>query len=325
MNVKQDTANKKKKVNLQSITLYIGTVAIFVIFSVISPIFGKNFLQWNNIMNIIVQTSIISVIAVGQTMVILTGGIDLSVGSIVAFVGIFTGLMLKWGVPLYLAIIIAILIGAMFGLINGVFVSYGKVPAFIMTLGMMGIARGMTLAANSGSPVAGFPPELEAIANFKLFGAIPSFVIYVFVIYAVMYIILQRTRFGRYVYAIGGGRSAAKLSGINTSFIEMITYVIAGIFTAIGGILLLARLSYAAPTAGTGYELDAIAAVVIGGIALSGGFGNLLNTLIGAIILGTLKNGLTILNVPSYYQQIIIGIAIIMAVFFDKAKERRAE
>lgn len=314
----------KQRLNMQSVTLYIGMIAIFIVFSVISPIFGKNFLQWNNIMNIIVQTSIISVIAIGQTMIILTGGIDLSVGSIVAFVGIFMGLLLTWGVSLFLAIIIVIAIGALFGLINGAFISYGKIPAFIMTLGMMGIARGMTLAVNSGKPVSGFPPELEAIANFDLFG-IPSFVIYVIVLYTLMFIILQKTKYGRYVYAVGGGRSAAKLSGINTSLIEMITYTISGIFTAIGGVLLMARLCYASPTAGDGYELDTIAAVVIGGISLTGGFGNLLNTLVGAIILGTLKNGLTILNVSSYYQQIVIGVAIILAVFFDKAKERHAE
>ena len=316
---------KSRKISIHSLTLYIGAVLIFVVFSVLSAIAGKNFLQIGNIMNIIVQSSIISVIAVGQTMVILTGGIDLSVGSIVAFVGLSMGLLLLAGTPLWIAILIAIAAGAVLGLINGALISYGKVPAFIMTLGMMGIARGMTLAVNSGKPAAGFGPELAGIANFNLFGVIPSFVIYVIVIYAIMAIILKRTRFGRYVYAIGGNSSAAKLSGVNTSLTEMMVYMFSGIFSALGGVLLLARLSYAAPTAGSGYELDAIAAVVLGGTALSGGEGNLVNTFIGALILGTLKAGLTILNVPTFYQQIVIGVAIVAAVFLDKQKERKAE
>lgn len=314
----------RKKVNIHSLTLYIGAILIFAIFSILSAVMGKNFLQWNNIVNIIVQSSIISVIAVGQTIVIITGGIDLSVGSIVAFVGIFMGMLLLAGIPLVIAILIALIIGAVFGVINGVVISYGKVPPFIMTLGMMSIGRGLTLAINGGKPLAGFPMELEKLATFKL-GPIPSFVIYVAVIYTVMVIVLNKTRFGRYTYAIGGNRAAARLSGVNSSKIEMLVYMLSGVFSAIGGVLLLSRLCYAAPTAGNGYEMDAIAAVVIGGASMSGGQGKLINTLVGALILGTLKAGLTILNVPVFYQQIVIGIAIIGAVFLDKAKERKAE
>lgn len=303
---------------LKTYSLYIAFLVIFIAFSMLNA----NFLSVNNILNIIVQSAIIAIIAVGQTMVILTGGIDLSVGSIVGAVGIGIGMAMVAGVSIPFAIIIGILMGCVFGLINGVIISYGRVPAFIATLGMMGIARGFGLALHDGKPVAGLPASFEKIASANLAG-IPSFVFYTAIIYFIMFIILERTKFGRYIYAIGGNRDAARLSGIKVKLVEMMVYLFSGLFAGLGSVLLTARLNYATPVAGTGYELDTIAAVVIGGTALSGGQGRIIGTLVGALMLGILRNGLTILNVSSFFQQIIIGAVIIVAVFADKIKDKK--
>ncbi|GMQ58680.1 hypothetical protein AN1V17_30750 [Vallitalea sediminicola] len=313
-----------KKLDLQSLTLYIGAIAILIIFTVVCRLAGKNFLTFGNIQNVITQSSVIAVIAIGQSVVILTGGIDLSVGSTVGFVGIVGGLLIKSGMPIGVVCILLIFMGIFVGACNGALISYGKIPAFIVTLGSLQIIRGVTMVVNSGKPISGFPEGLRAIMNTKILG-MPISILYVFILYAIMMTIMTKTRLGRWIYSIGGNAKAAKLAGVKTKKIEVYAYVISGIFAAIGGILLLSRLSYADPNAGSGYELDSIAAVVIGGIAMSGGKGNLGNTLVGALILGMLKCGLQILNVPVYYQTIIIGLAIITAVFFDKAKERRAE
>jgi ribose transport system permease protein len=303
---------------LKAYSLYLAFLIIFVAFSLLN----ENFLSVNNVLNIIVQSAIIAIIAVGQTMVILTSGIDLSVGSIVGAVGIGIGLLMVSGVAIPVAIILGLIMGAIFGLINGVITSYGRVPAFISTLGMMGIARGFGLALNKGQPVAGLPLAFEKIASASIAG-IPSFVFYTLIIYGVMFVLLERTKFGRHIYAIGGNRDAARLSGVKVKVVEMIVYLFSGLFSAIGAVLLTARLNYSTPVAGTGYELDTIAAVVIGGTALSGGQGKIVGTLVGALMLGILRNGLTILNVSSFFQQITIGSVIIIAVFMDKLNEKK--
>lgn len=318
---KQD---KLKSVNMQALTLYIGAIGILIILTIACKALGKSFLTVGNIQNIINQSSVIAVIAIGQSIVILTGGIDLSVGSTVGFVGILGGLLIKSGIPIPIVCVILMVMGIVIGTFNGAFVSYGKVPAFIVTLGSMQIVRGLTMVLNTGKPVSGFPQGLREITSTKILG-IPVSIIYLFLLYAIMITIMKKTRLGRWIYSIGGNRNAAKLAGVRSNRIELYAYAIGGLFAAIGGIFLLSRLSYADPNAGMGYELDAIAAVVIGGIALSGGKGNIGNTLIGALILGMLKSGLQIMNVPVYYQTVIIGIAIIAAVFLDKSKERKAE
>lgn len=319
-----NTLNKLKKIDIKSITLYIGAILILLAFTIICKANGKDFLTSSNIQNIISQSSVIAVVAIGASLVILTGGIDLSVGSIVGFVGIFGGIMIKSGVPLFAVIVICCGVCALIGLTTGYFVSFGKVPAFIVTLGTMQIIRGLTKVLTSGKPVSGFPESLSKLSSFEVFG-IPIIIIYVFIFYVLIVFTLSKTKFGRRIYSIGGNPNAAKLSGVKVNKIEMLTYMLAGVFSALGGLMLLSRLSYADPNAGSGYEMDAIAAVVIGGIALSGGKGKVVNTLVGALILGMLKCGLQILNVPVYYQTIIIGIVIIAAVYMDKAKERRAE
>jgi len=302
---------------LRNYGMYIGFGIIILFFSLSS----EYFLDVYNLMNILVQSSLIAIIAVGQTFVILTGGIDLSVGSVVALSSVGTGLMLVAGVPIWLSIILGVLIGMGAGLVNGATVAFGKVPAFIVTLGMMSIARGAALALNNGKPVSGLPLEFERIASEEFFG-IPIFAIYMIAIYLVGFFILYKTRLGRHTFAIGGNREATKLSGINVPKNEMMTYMISGILAGLGGVLLTARLNYATPISGNSYELDTIAAVVIGGTSLAGGEGGLIGTLIGALLLGTLRNGLTLLNVVSYYQQIIIGSVIVLAVFYDRLKAK---
>lgn len=325
--VKMNKLNNKEKfgnINLQSLTLYIGAVAIIVIFTVVCRFAGQNFLKFSNIQNIITQSSVIALAAIGESIVILTGGIDLSIGSIVGFVGIFAGIIIKSGVPIWIACLIAIIAGGIIGLLNGIFVSLGKVPSFITTLGTMQVIRGLTMLINSGQPVSGLPTALSQLVNAQVFG-IPITILYVFVLYAFMIVVMEKTKFGKHIYAIGGNPKAAKLSGVRAKKIEILAYIIGGIFAAVAGVVMLSRLGYADPTAGNGFELDAIAAVVIGGIALSGGKGKIGNTLLGALILGALTCGLQILNVAVYFQTIITGLAIIAAVFLDKAKERKEE
>lgn len=302
---------------VQKYGIYIGFLVIFILFSLLSPYFLKG----KNISNILVQSSILAIIAVGETIVILTGGIELSVGSVVAFTSLSSAfLIVEMGFPIPMGILIALIFSGLIGLVNGLVISYGRVPAFITTLGMMSIARGGALALKSGQPISGIPPKYEYLATCEIGGAIPIFIVYIIVIYLLGYVLLVRTKSGRYIYAIGGNRDSARLSGIKVKVYETMAYVICGSLAGLGGILLTARLDYATPIAGLGYELDVIAATVIGGTSLAGGEGNIFGTLLGAIMMGTLRNGLTLLNVSSYYQQIIIGIVIIGAVFLDRIK-----
>lgn len=317
--------NTKHKINLSNWMIYIGMVGIFLVFAIVCSAMGKNFLNLNNIMNIINQASINAIIAIGASLVILTGGIDLSVGSVVGFVGIFLAMNLKAGMSIPLAILLCLICGVAIGLFNGILVSYGKVPAFITTLGSMQAVRGLAQIINGGQAVSGFPLEIGTVMKTRFFGVVPIGVLYVAVFYTVMVLILSYTKFGRRIYAIGGNAHAARLSGIKVKRIEVSVYVLSGAFAAFAGVMLLSRLLYADPSAGNSYEMDAIAAAVIGGISMSGGKGRLANTVVGAIILATLTNGLQIMNVATYYQTVITGLVIIIAVFADKQKERKAE
>ncbi|MDE6957160.1 MAG: ABC transporter permease [Lachnospiraceae bacterium] len=316
---------KKRQINLSDWMIYIGMIGIFLVFTIICSAMGKNFLTVNNIMNIINQASINAILAIGASMVILTGGIDLSVGSVVGFVGIFLAMNLKSGMSIPVGILLCLLCGAAIGLFNGILISYGKVPAFITTLGSMQAVRGLAQIINGGQAVSGFPLDIGVVMKTKFFGTVPIGVLYVLIFYVVMVLILAYTKFGRGVYAIGGNAHAARLSGIKVRRLEVIVYVLSGIFAAFAGVMLLARLLYADPSAGGSYEMNAIAAAVIGGISMSGGKGKLANTVVGAIILAALTNGLQIMNVATYYQTVITGLVVIVAVFADKQKERKAE
>ena len=316
---------KKRRISISEWIIYLGMLGIFIAFTVLCSINGKDFLTFNNVMNIINQASINAVIAIGASIIIITGGIDLSVGAVVGFVGILLGMCLSSGMSMVVAIILCLAAGAVIGLCNGLLVSYGKVPAFIATLGTMMVARGLAQIINGGQAISGITMDLAVIMKTKFFGVLPIGVIYVVVFYGIMYFVLNYTKLGRSIYAIGGNEHAARLSGIKVKKVEVSVYIIGGVFAAFAGVMLLSRLLYADPSAGSSYEMDAIAAAVIGGISMSGGKGKIQNSVIGAIILATLTNGLQILNVPTYYQTVITGLVVITAVFADKRKERIAE
>lgn len=316
---------KKSIFKLKENIIYLSFVILLIAFTLLSKLKGINFLSANNLSNIMVQTSIIAIVAIGESLVILTGGIDLVGGSIVGLSGILMGKALLAGVPIWLAAVLGVLSGGVLGAINGVGVSWGKIPAFIMTLGTMEIGRGAALAISGGKSISGFPLELNQFAKSNLLFGIPNYIVIVVLFYVVITIVMSRLRFGRHVFAVGGNKSAARLSGVNTKLVELLVYTISGLLAGFAGFMLLSRMVYASPTAGEGYEMDAIAATVLGGIVLSGGKGKIYNTFIGALIMTILKTGLQVLGVSSYIQNIAIGAIIIIAVFFDKASERTAE
>ena len=292
----------------------IGLIILVIVLSFLSDYF----FTVNNLLNIIRQVSIIAIMAFGMTFVILTGGIDLSVGSLLAVSAAVTaGLIINVGIFYLLVIPIGMLIGVLLGGFSGLMVAKAKMPAFIVTLGMMTIARGLTLIYTDGRPISGFNEDFRFIGAGHI-GGIPVPVIIMLIILLLCYITLKKTPYGRYVYAIGGNEEAAKLSGINVDRIKMSVYALSGLLSAISGIILASRLNSAQPTAGSGYELDAIATVVLGGTSLSGGQGGVIGTIIGALIIGVLNNGLNLLNVSSFYQQVAKGAVILIAVYIDR-------
>ncbi len=281
-----------------------------------------HFLTVSNLLNVAQQTAINAVIAAGMTYVIISGGIDLSVGSIVALSGVLLAKALKADWPTPLALAVGLAAGAGCGVVNGLLVTRGRLPPFIATLGMMSVARGAALRLADGRPISGFEAGFRSLATAEPLG-VPMPAWLMLGVYAAGQFVLQRTALGRYVYAIGGNEEAARLSGVNVRLHKTVVYAVSGLAAGFGAILLTARLNSAQPTAGGLYELDAIAAAVIGGASLLGGAGSLVGTLIGALIMGVLRNGLTLLNVSSYVQQIVIGAAIILAVLMDLALKRR--
>ena len=300
----------------------LGTLAGLLTLCVILWAATPHFLTVSNLLNVLEQTALNAVVAVGMTFVIISGGIDLSVGSVLALAGICLALALEAGVPAPAAIGLALVVGTGCGLINGVLITRGRLPPFIATLGMMSVARGVALMLAEGRPISGFSEGFRAIATERLL-AIPGPVLITIVIYAVAHFVLTRTVFGRTTYAIGGNEEAARLSGVQVLFHKTAVYGVAGLTSAAAAVVLTARLNSAQPTAGTMYELDAIAATVIGGSSLLGGEGTVTGTLIGALIMGVLRNGLNLLNVSSFLQQVVIGVVIIGAVLVDMSLKRR--
>ena len=303
-------------------TRQLGTCAGLVALCLLLWAATPHFLTVSNLLNVLEQTSINAIVAVGMTLVIISGGIDLSVGSVLAVSGIALARALEAGVPAPLAIAIGLVVGSSCGLLNGVLVTYGRLPPFIATLGMMSVARGAALMLAEGRPISGFSEGFRALATSRVL-MIPAPVIITALIYVVAHLVLTRTVFGRATYAIGGNEEAARLSGVPVWFHKTMVYGVAGLTSAAAAVILTARLNSAQPTAGTMYELDAIAATVIGGTSLLGGEGTLTGALIGALIMGVLRNGLNLLNVSSFFQQVVIGVVIIVAVLIDMSLKRR--
>jgi ribose transport system permease protein len=278
----------------------------------------------SNFLTIMRQVAINGALAAGMTMVILTGGIDLSVGGNVALAGCFAaGALQSTGNP-WIAIVVALGVGLMIGMVNGFFVSYAKLPPFIVTLATLALARGFTLVYTEGRPILVDSPIFEVIGGGFLAG-VPVPVLIVAVVYLIVGFVLNRTKFGRLVYAIGGNEQACRLSGVNVERTKMLVYVWCGLLAGLSSVILSARLLSAQPTAGTGYELDAIAAVILGGTSLSGGEGGVGGTLVGAFIIGVLANGLNLLNVSPFYQDVAKGAVILAAVLMDKAFHSTAD
>jgi putative xylitol transport system permease protein len=311
---------------LQRIAREYGIYLAFVILVVALSFANKYFLTQGNISNVLLQTSINGVLAFGMTFVIITGGIDLSVGSVVALAGVVSASFATTmsvaaapggPYPVFVALIVGVLVGVASGAIIGPIVARFNVPPFVATLGMLSAARGLTLIYAGGRPVPALTPQYRWIGTGNVFG-VPAPVVIFAAVFLLSWFVLARTRFGRYVYAVGGNPRAAKTSGISVVRVRFAVYVISGGLAGIAGMLLAARTGSAVTQAGIGYELDAIAAAVIGGVSLSGGVGRVSGALIGALIMGVMNNGLDLMGIESYYQQVLKGMLIVGAVMLDQ-------
>lgn len=296
-----------------------GLIALVVVMAVLS----KDFLNGQNLLNVGVQASVTAILAFGVTFVIVSAGIDLSVGSVAAL----SATVVAWaatneGLPVFVAVLLGLAVGAAAGLLSGALVAYGKLPAFIATLAMLSVGRGLALVISGGSPIP-FPASVSRLGD-TLGGWLPVPVLVMIVMGLVAALVLARTYTGRAMFAIGGNEEAARLSGIDVKRRKLVIYALSGLFAAVAGIVLAARLTSAQPQAAVGYELDAIAAVVIGGASLSGGSGKASGTLIGALILAVLRNGLNLLSVSAFWQQVATGLVIALAVLLDTLRRRSA-
>ncbi|MWQ06110.1 ABC transporter permease [Glaesserella parasuis] len=309
-------------------------ILLVIFFSVTNDYFFTS----NNIMTVGLQTSTIALIGIGATCVILTGGIDLSTGSVVALSGVAAAMIVNAGVPVPLGMVLGILVGGICGLVNGILVTQMKLPPFIATLGMMMVARGLALYVTNAAPVSGMPESFAALGNgalFKIveegpnglpkvvFAGIPYPVIIMIFITVLFTFALTKLKVGRYIYAIGSNEEAARLSGIKTNVVKIYAYVASGLLSGLTGVILASRLVTAQPNGGVAYELDAIASAVVGGTSLMGGVGTIPGTLIGSFIIGVLRNGLNMNGVSSFVQMIVIGLVIIVAVSLDQLRQSK--
>ncbi len=317
-------ARVKDSKYMQKMTDFSLTI-VFVIEVIIFSQSSPYFFSAGNLLNITLQASITAIIAAGMTFVILTAGIDLSVGSLVAFSGVLTASLLKIDLPLYLVFPIAILGGLIFGVLSGwiagIFVTKFNITPFIVTLALMTIWRGAAFVYTQGRPVWELPDIFSYLGEGRILG-IPFPTIIMIIVFVISHIVLTKTKFGRYVYAVGGNLEAARLAGINTNFVLITVYIISGVLSAVSGILLASRVNSGQPNAGLMYELDVIAAVVVGGTSLFGGRGTIIGTFIGAMLIAVLRNGLNLMNVGSYVQQIVVGVVILLAVLLDQLRQK---
>lgn len=301
--------------------ILMGLLGLCLILSILS----SNFLTFNNWLNIIVQSATSGIVAVGMTLVVITGGIDLSVGSVLAVSAVIGATHMKMGVPIPLCIIEMLLIGVVFGSIQGLLITRVKMPPFIVTLAGMSIGRGLTYVITGARTIPTLPSAFsEYIGSLKIFG-IPFLVYLMFIVFLVGHYILRYTTFGRTIYAIGGNREAARLSGINVKRIECCVYLISGFLAAMSGVILTSRLGAGVPNVGEALEMDAIAAAVIGGASLSGGIGTIPGTLLGVLIIGVINNAINLLNINPFWQNVVKGAVILIAVLIDTLKNRKKD
>ncbi|KMY52396.1 ABC transporter permease [Peribacillus loiseleuriae] len=316
----------KPKKTVKSYVSKFAPLIGLVLLTTILTFLSDKFLTMNNVMNIARQSSINAILAIGMLLPILTAGIDLSVGSILAVSIMVMGIVsINMGLSPILGILVCLAVGAAFGLINGLLLTKLRLPhPFISTLGTMNIARGIALIITAAAPIAGFPYLIQFLGR-EFVGPIPVSFLLVIAVYIIFHIFLTRTQTGRYIYAIGGNKEAARLSGINVDRVLIIVYVISGLMAGLAGLVMVGRVNSAFPLAGLSYELDAIAAVIIGGASFMGGVGTVWGTLIGAMIIAVLRNGLNLLNVPADFQMAVIGFVIIAAVYVDVLRQRKGK
>lgn len=308
------------KINTKRIKSILGSYAIIFVLVALIIIFAlasNRFLLPDNIFNILRQVSIVGIISVGMTFVVLTGGIDLSCGSIVGFACVGAALLMtKASMNPVLASILMCLLGTVLGLVNGFFIAQLNVPPFIATLGMMTSIRGIAYIITGGLPVFGFNPAFTKLGQGYL-GVVPIPVLIMIVVFAFGIVFLSKTRVGRHIYGVGGNEEASRLSGVNVKRIKYMVYGISGFMSALAGVVLLARVNSGQPNAGTGYEMDVITAVVLGGVSMSGGQGKIGMVVVGVLIMGILTNGMTMLAINEYVQQFVKGLVLVAAVAFD--------
>lgn len=303
---------------LEKYGIILGFILICVILSFLSPVF----LSLRNILNVLRQVSITGIIGVGMTFVILTAGIDLSVGSLLALAGVLAaGMQVNYGAGPFFMVVVPLIIITALGLLVGLIITKFNVPPFVATLGMMSAARGLALIYTDGYPISGLSRSFRVLGG-GMVGPVPVPVIIYLLVVIVGAVVLTQTKFGRYVYAIGGNEEAVRLSGIPTNRYKVIIYGISAFTAGLSGIILASRLSSGQPTAGVSYELDVIAAVVIGGTSLMGGKGGVFGTFIGALLIGVLNNGFNLLNISPFYQQLVKGIIIVAAVIMEQMRSR---
>lgn len=305
---------------LQQLLAFASLVAIGAYFSVASPIF----MTWDNITNVLFSTVVIGLLAVGTTFVIITGGIDLSIGTGMALCAVMSGVFIvDMGVPVLPGVVLTVLFGGLIGLVNGLNVAILKLPPFIATLAMMLVAQGLALVLSDSTPIYFTEvPGYATISTGELVPGLPNAVLVLFAGCVIAGVVLGRTVLGRFTYAIGSNERATELSGINTRRWKVVVYTLAGLFIGLAGVMISARLASAQPATGAGYELQAIAAVVIGGTSLAGGKGTILGTVIGALIISVLNNGLQLLSIAQEWQSVILGVVILVAVYADMARKK---
>ena len=324
--MKSNTSVKKNNVLLNNpvvnmIRSNIGIICVLLIIGVFLSLLSDKFLTSSNLISVMRQISINVYIALGMTLVIILGGIDLSVGAIVALTGTVTvGLIVNTGLPIAAAIAIGLLIGVVCGFISGTMVAEFKLPAFIVTMAMMNIARGAANVYSGGRSTRITDEFFSSIGSGYLFGVIPLPVIYMVVLIILITVVLNKTKFGTYIYAIGGNRESARLSGVPIKKVEIAVFTIIGLLSAFAGLVLASRMYSGQPSVGDGYELDAIAACVLGGVSMSGGKGRISGTVFGAMVIGFISNGLNLMNVNSFWQLVVKGIIILIAVVIDSQK-----
>jgi ribose transport system permease protein len=298
----------------------VGVLLVIVVFFTIVT---NSFLTTQNLLNVARQVAMLGISAVGMTFVILTSGIDLSVGALMAITNISCSmLMVNAGVPMVPAALITLAIAAFVGLVNGLLVAYVGVPALITTLSMMTILRGLSFVLCDGMPIWGLPESFKKLGQGYV-GPIPIPVIIMVVVFIIGWIFLNRTKTGRYIYGLGGNKEAVRLSGVNTSRIQALVYILSSLLTGVAGVIMLSRINTGQPKIGTGYEMDVITAVVLGGVSIMGGEGSIIGVFVGVLIAGVLSNGMILMDVSEYYQQITKGLVLLIAVVFDTLAKRK--